>query len=322
MELAFSRRLCLAAAIAICLPLFPGCGGGGGGGSEDLSVGFSYPNQQPIYVWNDAEVLPSISGLEGHTPQCHVSSGTLPAGMSLSSSTCAVTGAPTETGDFFPSITLSVDGFDGSVSNNLPLSVVLPELSYDVDLTPQPWGEAISPVPAHWKGYTAKPGDVASFTLYATHQLPAGLSVDPDTGEISGTPIEMDFDKLAGSVGIIANVERAGKSILVNGPYSYNFNPPDVVYPDVNGHTNQAFTQTPTLPTAMADGSFALDFQIYWPGVNCNGVSDLAIDRNTGVLTGTPTMVQPTCFVEIDWVATKGGQVMRRTTLAWLSIVE
>jgi hypothetical protein len=48
------------------------CGGGGGGGSsdEDLALTFDYPSVSTAALWEDLQASPSISGLEGHTPNC------------------------------------------------------------------------------------------------------------------------------------------------------------------------------------------------------------------------------------------------------------
>lgn len=302
------------------LSLLAACGGGGGSSEEDLNVGFTYANQAPIYLWNATEVPALISGLEGNTPDCRVSSGTLPAGLTLNGRTCAVTGAPTETGDFFVSITLEVDGFNGSVSNNLALSVVPPELAYDIDTAPRPWGELIKPLAPQWTGYTPQAGDVLTYSADGADPLPAGLSIDADTGRIVGTPDEMDPDKRYRNGFIKAKVQRAGKTMQVFGNFGFNIDAPFIDYDAADLMVNQAFTHAPLLPTAMTDGSYSLNFKFVLPRNNCN-IRDLALDNRTGVLSGTPTVDLPgPCEYLIEWTAAKNAKAMKGISTVLLRI--
>lgn len=301
------------------LTLLAACGGGGS--EEDLNVGFTYANQAPIYLWNATEVPALISGLEGNTPDCRLSSGTLPAGLTVNGRTCAVTGAPLETGDFFVSITLKVDGFSGSVSNNLALSVVSPELAYDIDTAPRPWGEPIKALVPQWTGYTPQAGDVLTYSAdNSADPLPAGLSIDAETGRIVGTPDEMDADKRYRSGFIKAKVQRAGKTMQVFGNFGFNIDAPLIDYGAADLKVNQAFTHAPVLPTALTDGSYSLNFKFVLPRESCR-IRDLALDNRTGVLSGTPTVdLVSACNYDIEWTAAKNAKAMKGVSTVMLKI--
>ncbi len=114
----------------------------------------------------------------GGTPTWTVSSGSLPAGLTLNGSTGLLSGAPTATGDFSFQITAS----DGSLSDTqtYSLSVVEP-----LRLTGKaPAGEVGIPFRLAPQAAGGRPG----YTYAVDGTLPAGLTIDPATGAISGTP--------------------------------------------------------------------------------------------------------------------------------------
>lgn len=110
-----------------------------------------------------------------------VASGTLPAGLSLNSSSGLISGTPTATGDFSFKIQVK-DAGTRSDAETYSLSIVpkleiasakaLAEVGQLYQLTPQATGGK--------QGYT--------WALSADSVLPAGLTFDPATGAISGRP--------------------------------------------------------------------------------------------------------------------------------------
>ncbi len=122
---------------------------------------------------------PSFSG--GTSPYVwSLSSGTLPAGLSLDTLTGAITGIPTSLGT--SALTLKVTDAPGATTTkNLSISVYDP-----VAIT------TISPLPKaiNGKSYSttlAATGGHTPYTWTLTGILPSGLSFDPSTGVLSGT---------------------------------------------------------------------------------------------------------------------------------------
>ncbi len=129
-----------------------------------------------------------------------VSSGTLPAGLSLNSSTGLLSGTPTAVGDYNFQIKVS----DGSRSDvqTYALSVVEPlrvAKATPVAEVGQPFNLALSAT-----------GGRAPYTWSATG-LPAGLTLDTTTGKITGTPTAAT----AGSVSVTVT-DSLGAATSVN----------------------------------------------------------------------------------------------------------
>jgi hypothetical protein len=110
-----------------------------------------------------------------------VLTGALPGGLTLNSSTGAITGTPTATGDFTFKIQVKDTG-TRSDAQTYTLSVV-PQL---VITAPKPVGEVGLPYQLGPQATGGKPG--YSWSLDAGTVLPAGLALDAATGAISGTP--------------------------------------------------------------------------------------------------------------------------------------
>jgi hypothetical protein len=202
-----------------------------------------------------------------------VTAGALPAGLSLNPATGVLDGTPAGTGTF--SFTIQAAGFGGSCTGSREYSLMIgcPTISLSPTTLPnaQPGVTYSQPV-------TPSPAGSYTFAL-SNGSLPAGLSLNPSTGAISGTTTQsgsFSFRVTASGFGSCSGfrdytLEVASCPALTVNPESLPNATSGVSY-------TQTFTQTgaANAPTwSISAGSL--------PG-------GLMLNPTTGVLAGTPTV--------------------------------
>lgn len=303
----------------LALGVLAACGGGGGSEQQNLAVSFDYASptgEYPLWVAMDQE--PTMQGLEGHTPICEVTSGTLPTGVTVDRNTCKLIGSPAQLGEFNFTVRLRVSGFSGSVSADGHLSILPPSISYMGEPLGQllVWKEASSSIPS-WYGYQPSTGDTIGNFHVEDAELPAGLSIDPDTGVVSGT-----FKGFAtAGFTIHATITHNGQTIEVtSGIVDPLTSPPSVGYPSTgvtSGRVGQPFTSvTPVFSdnspiTGEYTAEFTVDLQPNWVCDNPQPLpAGLTLNSATGVISGTPTQAFSGCVaIKYDVSVPFGGSV-------------
>jgi len=198
-----------------------------------------------------------------------VTVGILPAGLALNPATGVISGMPTAAGPFSVTVQATdADGraatqpYTGQVSN--PLAVTTPSLP------PASRGSAYSAPVATTGGR----GPVA-FAVTAG-SLPVGLSISPTTGVISGTPAATGTSAFTvTATDAEGRVASKGYGLTVTDPVAF----PTRTLAD--GTTGVRFAQAVTASGGTAPLTYAVT-----AGALPSGV---ALDVNSGAVTGTPT---------------------------------
>ncbi len=207
-----------------------------------------------------------------------VTSGALPAGLSLNTSTGAITGAPTAPGLTTFTVTATDSSTPTPQTTSALLSISVATSGLVVTTTSLPAGEVNDPYPG---ATLASTGGTAPVTWKVTSgALPAGLSLNAGTGAITGTPTAAGTKTFSvtatDSTSPTAETSRTNLSITVEAALAVT---------------------TKTLPGGQ-DGSVYLGATlastggtapVTWTVSNGALPAGLTLNPSGGAITGTPT---------------------------------
>jgi hypothetical protein len=179
-----SRRILVAVLMAPMLML-AGCGGSNSSGEHSPTPPeISYPTTTAVYTRTVTITTETPTNIGGPVLSYAVQPA-LPAGLSLDPTTGVISGTPTAvTAQAVYNVTASNAGGIGKTALTITVNDVAPAgLTYSVNPATYAANAAITPNMPSWSSAGGTP------TSFAAQQLlPQGLTLDPNTGILSGTP--------------------------------------------------------------------------------------------------------------------------------------
>ncbi len=285
-----------------------GCGGGGGGGGGDSgTLHVSVSIGADLYLFRPGSVRASITGLEGHAPNCTLKSGRLPAGVSLNGD-CSITGTPTEMGAF----QFIVDFSASNVANHLDVyagvTVFGPTTIYSLPSNRIVVGEA-----ADWPTlnnfWTRTAQDTVTYGV-DEGTLPPGLILDPSTGRIHG--VATTEGSYRPRIGVTVSSPVGTTHLTSETPLMINVGGFDLHYEssgEVGGFAGFPMRATVTGLQPGATYAFAWDDSQPPP-------AGIELDPATGALSGTPRALANGATYRVLVTARNQGQEVSGSLIA------
>ena len=210
------------------------------------------------------ELLPK-DGFPVSTTGIYQTGGGLPPGLRLNTETGEVDGEPTQLGTF--TFKVRATNSAGTAEKSITITIAPPTRPVVTTTSPLPGGSVGAP----YAQQLAATGNPSKFTWsISAGSLPPGLALNPADGTISGTPSTAGTYTF--TVGANNGFETGTKQFtVVISPFIIQPTPP-------NGEVGTAYTHTFNNISGMT-------WNIY-TGILPPGLS---LNRNTGVLSGTPT---------------------------------
>ena len=239
-------------------------------------------------VTNTTAAISNSGGTVTSTYTLNLLTGSLPAGITFSSTTGTFNCVPTVAG----AATFTVTASDAGGSNTTPVTTItvnnppLPVFTYTTPDTYQA-GTVISPLNPNNTGGTP--------TSYAAVSLPAGLSISTSTGVITGTPTTA-----SAAANYIINATNAAGTVPFTISITVLPKAPAITYTTPDVYT--VGTAISNLTPNTSGGGTVVSYS-----VSPSLPSGLSIDPVTGIISGTPTAITASAIYTVTAVNTGGS---------------
>jgi hypothetical protein len=256
------------------------------------------PNHFSTFLLQDVTTSYAPLIVSGGTPPYTYATEfyTLPPGLTLSSSTGVISGASTTVTNVFNTFTIQVTdavGAQGAGSFNIETIAAAQPLALTI---PYPDEETDTSI-ASFLAPSNVTGGTPPYNYTIAPPLPAGLSIAPDSGYISGTVTA----PLAATSYTITVTDAASGSSSGNFDLTVNKLAASTVIPSITLTQNQAVT--PFTPVVASGGTAPFSY------VADTDLPAGLVMSSSGVITGTPTATTPgpiTVWVTVNDVFTPG----------------
>ncbi|QKZ14731.1 putative Ig domain-containing protein [Spirosoma sp. KUDC1026] len=266
-----------------------------GGASVSTSFPFTIqPNQAPVLSQSLTSPVNATVGVGVNIPTAYAfrdpeglpltfSSPNLPAALTINGATGVITGAPSTSGSFGVTIT-ATDSQGQTASGNFTLNVVPQPVGNQAPIVantipPQSGTVGVGvnfPIPAGT--FTDPNGDPITVTVT---NLPPGLTFDPGTTAIVGTPTTPGVTQVT-----VTGTDPGGASVSTSFPFTIQPNQAPVLSQSLTSPVNATVGVGVNIPTAYAfRDPEGLPLTFSSPGLPAN----LVIDPATGIITGAPS---------------------------------
>jgi len=246
--------------------------GGNGSNTITITISAALPPAPVVSTGSPSGTVGtsfSYSVIATNSPTSY-SSTTLPAGLTLNTTTGVISGTPTAIGSTSVTVTASNAGGNGSNTITITVSAALP---------PAPVVSGGSPSGTVGTSFSYSVIATNSPTSYSSTALPAGLTLNTTTGVISGTPTAV------GSTSVTVTASNAGGngSNTITITVSAALPPAPVV---------TAATKSGTVGTSFSYSVIATNSPTSYSSTTLP--AGLTLNTTTGVISGTPTAVGST----------------------------
>jgi hypothetical protein len=202
-----------------------------------------------------------------------IASGTLPAGLTLNPATGVISGTPTQTGNF--PVTLTATDANGCTGTSSTYTIVIGCQTITVNNPSNANGIAGS---SFSETFTQTNGIGTIAWSIASGTLPAGLTLNPATGVVSGTPTQ------TGSFPITVTATDANSCSGTSATYTIVIGCQTLTVTNpsnANGTAGSPFSETFTQAGGIGT--------ITWSLASGTLPAGLTLNPSTGVVSGTPT---------------------------------
>lgn len=243
-------------------------------------------SQNPASYWKGVAITANTAAIAGAVDSFTVSPA-LPAGLSLSKTTGAITGTPTEASTA-TAYTMTAHGKAGNSTAPLSITVSGPPSGLTYTHNPATYYQTV----AITTNIASVSGLVDSFTV--SPALPAGLTLGKSTGSITGTPtVAATSSVYTVTARNPAGAATAQLTLTVNGApagLAYSVNP-------------AAYWKGVAIATNAASISGSVDSFTVSPALPVG----LALNKTTGAVTGTPTVAATAAFYTVTAYSKAGN---------------